>query len=58
MKEPAFGIGIAAAVTEKYFPTAAVARTLGIRPDILGRIIGYSGARYLEAFPPKHSLLA
>jgi len=38
--EPAFGLGIARAVTDKYFPTGTVARTLQIRPDILGRLLG------------------
>ena len=38
--EPPFGLGIAAAVVDKYFPTGAVARTLKIRPDILGRLLG------------------
>jgi len=38
--EPPFGLGIAAAVVDKYFPMGAVARTLKIRPDILGRLLG------------------
>jgi hypothetical protein len=40
-QEPAFGHGIAAAVADKFFPAGSVARTLGMRPDILGRIVGY-----------------
>mmetsp|Transcript_39060 Transcript_39060/g.87348 ORF Transcript_39060/g.87348 Transcript_39060/m.87348 type:complete len:1924 (+) Transcript_39060:98-5869(+) len=39
-REPPFGLGIAAKVADMYFPTGAVARTLGLRPDILGRLLG------------------
>jgi len=45
-QEPAFGHGIAAAVADKFFPAGSVARTLGMRPDILGRIVGYATSYY------------
>ena len=38
--EPPFGLGIASAVQDKYFPTGAIGKMLGIRPDILGRVLG------------------
>ena len=39
-REPPFGLAAAAAVADKYFPAGGVARSLGVRPDILGRVLG------------------
>jgi 5'-3' exoribonuclease 1 len=38
--EPSFGLAIANSINDKYFPTGAVAKIVGLRPDVLGRVLG------------------
>lgn len=61
-EEPPFGLAIARAVQEKYFPMGAIGKMLNVRPETLDRVLGsvtvdvseYVSLERVAFFPWKH----